>query len=77
MKVKNVDVYIFIKGLSVSQESEAVCRHLCENKGVVKAELNRYVPSLLNLEYDAGSTSGLNILTSIRQQGYQASLVGM
>lgn len=77
MKTNIVDVYVRVKSDKGQSAIESVLQKIARTAGVRKAGLNSHVPSLLAVQYDPASVSSQGILASIRQQGYQASLIGM
>jgi len=77
MKANNVDVYVLLKNRASFRSAEPMVQMISRIQGIHKAAMNPYVPSLMTVEYDPSSISSQVILTTIREQGYQASLTGM
>lgn len=77
MKTHNVDVYVLIKDEINMTGFVPVSDCISKTNGVNRVSMNKYVRSLIEVEYDPEAITGQAILASIRQQGYHASLVGM
>jgi len=54
-----------------------VCKQVYKEDGVVSLSRNVHTPRFLMAVYNAARTRSVSILNAVRQQGYEATLVGI
>ena len=77
MKGHNVSVIVYIKPTVTSDGSEDIGASLNKVPGVRRARMSRRTASIAHVDYDPLATDSRQILSSVRDRGYRAVLVGM
>jgi hypothetical protein len=77
MSANTVDVLIYVQAKVNPDIVTNMVKRISEVAGVVKASINPKVKHLLAVEYDPCNITGRAILNIARQDGVNATLVGM
>ena len=77
MNAKITDVIIHTSEQLNDQQFAEVTAQVYKTEGIVSLSRNVHTPKFLMVVYNAGHTRANNILATIKQQGYDASLVGI
>lgn len=71
------DTMIHTRELLSDREFEALSDRVHRDEGIVSMSRNPHTPRFLIVVYNAARTRSMTILETVRQQGYQASLLGI
>lgn len=77
MKGHNVSVIVYIKPPAAAGAANDVSATLNKLPGVRRAQTSARTASIAQVDYDPLATDSRQILSSVRDQGYRAVLVGM
>lgn len=77
-KTQNItDTMIHTRELLSDREFKALSDRVHRDEGIVSMSRNPHTPRFLIVVYNAARTRSMTILETVRQQGYQASLLGI
>jgi hypothetical protein len=71
------DAMIHTGGVLSESEFKVLSDRVHRGEGIVSLSRNPHTPRFLIVVYNAARTSSIAILNRVRQQGYQASLIGI
>ena len=71
------DVMIHTGEVLSESEFKVLSDRVHRGEGIVSLSRNPHTPRFLIVVYNAARTSSIAILNRVRQQGYQASLIGI
>jgi hypothetical protein len=77
MNAKITDVIIHTREQLNDQQFAEVTKQVYKTDGIVSLSRNVHTPKFLMVVYNAGRTRANSILATIKEQGYDASLVGI
>lgn len=77
MKTNIVDVYIYVQSKDKPEIISNLLIKLGKIAGVEKAVINPRIKQLLAVKYNPGHVSAYTILSTVKQDGYKVSLVGL
>ena len=77
MKNTTVDVYVYLVSMSNPALISGLINKVSQLAGVVKANINPKIKSVLAVEYDPKHISGSTILKFINQNGHNGALIGL
>ena len=71
------DVIIHTSAQLDDAQFAEVCRQVYKEDGVVSLSRNVHTPRFLMVVYNAALTRSSRILSAVKQQGYEATLIGI
>lgn len=71
------DTMIHTRELLSDREFKVLSDRVHRDEGIVSMSRNPHTPRFLIVVYNAARTRSMTILEMVRQQGYQASLLGI
>lgn len=77
MKDKSIDVYVYVQDNNGTDALARIQARLGRIAGIVQTRMNQYVRPLMAVKYNPDEINSHAIIRMIRQEGCNASLVGM
>ena len=77
MNKQITDVIIHTRDSLTNHQFDEVSRNVYMNEGIVSFSRNSKTPQCLMVVYNAGITRASNILSTVKNMGVNASLVGI
>jgi hypothetical protein len=77
MNSKITDVIIHTRDQLSEQQFAEVSRQVYKTEGIVSLSRNVHTPRFLMVVYNAGRTRANSIVTTVKELGYDSSLVGI